>query len=416
MIRFIAFFIGIFFCLQVKTQDIQYVRFIDSTLSSPQFAGRGYVDDGEHKAALFIAKEMQSLSLKKFDNQYFQPFKFSINTIVKDAGVSIDGKVLESGIEYMVAANSKSLSGTFDIVFLPDSIFDNKELLQKFFQQKDLSDKFILTEKRFIELKYLKKIPAKGMIYVNPNKLYWHVSRARSQKEFVTIDIKDSLISKDAKQITIGVEAKFIKKYHANNVIGYVQGKKYPDSFLVFTAHFDHLGKMGQNIYFPGASDNASGVSVALDLARHLSKPENQPDYSVAIILVSGEEVGLLGSTHYTKNPLFPLKSIKWVINMDMVGTGSDGISVVNGILFPEIYDKIKKINDEKNYLTQIVKGGESCNSDHCPFAQKGVPSVFIFTRGDENREYHTITDTYERMHFTEHHDLFNLFIDFINL
>jgi aminopeptidase YwaD len=415
MKRSLLVFILFGLLINLNAQVVKYARMIDSTLSSEAFAGRGYVDGGEHKAALYIAEQMEQMKLKSFTKNYLQPFRFSINTILKEEGVIIDGQKFKAGLDYMVAANSPSLSGTFNLIYLPDSLYDDKEATLAFLRNPRLKHMFILTEGRFKELKYAEGLQVKGIVYrSNRKKLYWHVSKARKQQSFVTIDVIDTLISPDAKTITLSIKSKFIKKYKANNVIGYVEGKKHPDSFIVFTAHYDHLGKMGEHVFFPGASDNASGVSMVLSLARHFSKPENQPDYSVVFALVSGEEVGLLGSFYLSDHPLFPLAQVKSLLNLDMVGTGSKGITVVNGKFYPQIFFLLDGINEEMNLLPRVKQRGESCNSDHCPFHKKGVPSVFIFTMGDENREYHTITDTYDRMTFTEFEDLFVLLSEYV--
>ncbi len=88
-------------------------------------------------------------------------------------------------------------------------------------------------------------------------------------------------------------------------MIATIKGTAIPDSFLVFSAHYDHLGQMGKDIYFPGANDNASGTSMLLNLAKYYS--QNRPKYSVLFIAFGGEEAGLIGSEYYVKNPLVPL-------------------------------------------------------------------------------------------------------------
>ena len=101
---------------------------------------------------------------------------------------------------------------------------------------------------------------------------------------------------------------------------------------------------MGKNTFFPGANDNASGVAMLLQLANYYSKPENQPDYSICFIAFTGEELGLLGSKYYVQNPLFPLNQIKLLINMDMVGTGDEGITIVNTSENLDDYEKFLKL------------------------------------------------------------------------
>jgi hypothetical protein len=73
----------------------------------------------------------------------------------------------------------------------------------------------------------------------------------------------------------------------------------------------------------------------------------------------------------------------------------------------------IHEINEEKQYLKEVKIRGESCNSDHCPFYMKGVPTFFIYTRGEEYLEYHNVNDIPEDLPLTEYEDLFRLLVDF---
>ena len=112
-----------------------------------------------------------------------------------------------------------------------------------------------------------------------------------------------------------------------------VKGTAQPDSFIFITAHYDHLGGMGKDTYFPGANDNASGDALLLSLAKYyVAHPAK---YSIGFILFAGEEAGLVGSKYYTENPIVPLKNIRFLINTDLAGTGDEGITVVNATEFP---------------------------------------------------------------------------------
>lgn len=108
--------------------------------------------------------------------------------------------------------------------------------------------------------------------------------------------LKDSFPN-ELTSIDVQFENKFIPKFKCQNVCGYIKGTQQPDSFLVFTAHYDHLGAMGKNAYFPGANDNASGVSVLLNLAKYYKTHPHK--YSIAFVFFSGEEAGLLGSKYF---------------------------------------------------------------------------------------------------------------------
>ena len=126
--------------------------------------------------------------------------------------------------------------------------------------------------------------------------------------------------------------------------------------------------------------------------------------------------MGLKGSSYYVENPFFPLESIRFLINLDMVGTGSEGITVVNGTVYTDAFAKLDSINTANDYIAQVAERGESCNSDHCPFYQKGVPSVFIYSRGKEYLEYHNIYDLPEYLPFTKYEGIFRLLRDFTTI
>ena len=214
------------------------------------------------------------------------------------------------------------------------------------------------------------------------------------------------------KTVSFDITNEFIPYHLSQNVIGYVQGSVYPDSFIVYSAHYDHLGQMGKDVYFPGANDNASGCAMLLNLAKHYSKPENQPKYSIAFMAFCGEEVGLLGSKHYTENPLFPLKNIKFVFNMDIMGTGEEGITVVNGSVFKTEFDKLKEINAQNNFIKDVKIRGKSANSDHYFFSEKGVKAFFIYSMGGI-KAYHDIFDRPETLPLNEFENLFKLITKF---
>ncbi|MCL4855941.1 MAG: M20/M25/M40 family metallo-hydrolase, partial [Flavobacteriales bacterium] len=215
-----------------------------------------------------------------------------------------------------------------------------------------------------------------------------------------------------AKNISIKIDQQFLPNYTSQNVIGLVKGTKYPDSVLVFSAHYDHLGKMGKNIYFPGANDNASGVAMMLNLAEHYSK--NVPEKTIVFMAFGAEESGIIGSQFYTENPLFPLKNINFLINLDLLGTGDDGIQVVNGSVFQAHFNKLVEINNQKKLLKEIKIRGKAANSDHYWFSEKGVPAFFIYTLGGI-KAYHDIDDKAATLPLTEFEDCFRLLNLFVS-
>jgi len=101
------------------------------------------------------------------------------------------------------------------------------------------------------------------------------------------------------------------------------------------------------------------------------------------------------------------------MINFDIAGTGDDGIQVVNGSVFKDEFELMRKINESDNLLPQVKIRGEACNSDHCLFYQKGVPSFFIYTLGGI-QAYHDIDDRPETLPLTAFENYFKLITNFV--
>ena len=402
--------IAIFFLLGllVSAQNVDYARFCLEKLTSKNFHGRGYVKDGDLKAAKFISRELEKNGLKFFNDNYFQSYNFSVNTFPDKVKVTVGKDQLIPGRDYVISSSNISVKGTFKLVFVPDSIRTDSLFLDYISKQNYSEDDVIVTSAGLRSI-YGKELSGIRGVVVKVDKPWWHISKSIELSSTFWIKVKKENFNTRPNSISVNFENVLINSHKTQNVIAFVEGKKYPHKYFVFTAHYDHLGMMGNKTYFPGANDNASGVSMLLDLARHYSIGENQSDYSIVFMAFSGEEVGLFGSKFYAENPLFPLDNIEILINLDMVGTGSEGITVVNSSVYGELLDEMRRINEEHEYLKQIKQRGESCNSDHCPFYEKGVKSVFIYTMGPEHMEYHTIYDNAENFPFTAYNGLFGL-------
>jgi Zn-dependent M28 family amino/carboxypeptidase len=213
----------------------------------------------------------------------------------------------------------------------------------------------------------------------------------------------------------IHLESVFYPAYKSSNVLAYLPAaqKAKNKPYIVLTAHYDHLGMMGQNTYFPGANDNASGVGMLLYLAQQLAKERN-PNFNYVFIAFSGEEAGLLGSAYFVAHPIIPLKDIRFLLNSDIMGSGEEGITVVNATLFKPEFEKLVELNQKGNFLPQVKSRGPAANSDHYFFTEKGVPTFFVYTMGP-NKNYHDVHDKYEALSFAEFGDLATLFYKFLN-
>ena len=372
----ILLILTVFCFFKVNAQDISYNRKIVDTLASPAFWGRGYTKDGMKKAALFLAKEFKLIGLQPLDKKEFlQSFSFSANTFPGEMKVEINNKKLRPGIDFIISEESKGLKakGSFQQA---DSVnFSNAP-----------SHLNIIFEK----------------------KLTW--SASQEQADFTLIKIDKNKFSEIPKIFKIKIENKFIEKFEAANVCAMVSGTAQPDSFIFITAHYDHLGGMGKDTYFPGANDNASGVALLLSLAKYYAAHPQK--YSIGFILFAAEEIGLLGSKYYTEHPIVPLKNIRFLTNTDLAGTGEEGITVVNATVFPKEFALMNKINDENKYLTSIGARGKAANSDHYWFTEKGVPAFFFYTKGGVTF-YHDVNDKSATLPLNEQADLLKLIVKF---
>lgn len=412
---FFIIFFAYFLPANASAQDMQRAKQTVAELCAPQMYGRGYLANGDKVAAKYIANRLEKAEAKKFNDSYFQNFFLNINTFPNKIQLEIDRKKLNLGADFIVSPISTSGSGSGQAYFLDTLIFIGDETAKQAFLKEDLTNKIIVFDgKDYPKIADLstplvrKFYEAKAFISIE-NKLT--MSLASSQLSKPTFSILKSQLPSNIKKIKFSLDAKLVENYSTQNVIGYLEGTTKADSFVVFTAHYDHLGGLGKKIYFAGANDNASGTALLLELLEYYK--QNRPTYSVGFIFFGAEEVGLLGSKFYTENPLFPLSKIKFLINLDLVGTGVEGITVVNATIFPKEFSILEQINKEKNLFSQVRKRGKAANSDHYFFTEKGVKSFFIYTLGGI-QAYHDIYDKAETLPLSHYENLFQLLTMFV--
>lgn len=409
------FFLGIFLVVfSAKSQDVVYAKKMLDTLASSYFEGRGAVNNGEKKAADFIAKEYQKLGLKSFQESFLQHFNYNINTFTGELEVAIDGKKLIPGKDYIVGAASSKLQGEFDLVHYNSTNLPTKKELQKltkrgFFLNKIIviDNEGIAKDNEVLTALQINVFNAVGVILLE-NKLTQSI--ATSYEKYAVLHILREVIDRNARKIAVNINQQFISNFKSQNVIGYIEGTDFPDSIIAVSAHYDHLGRMGDEVYFPGANDNAAGVAMLLDFAKHFS--ENPPKKTMVFMAFGAEESGILGSRFFVENPLFKLQRLNFLINLDVIGTGTDGVMVVNGADLPQAFALLESCN-EKKYVPEIKKRKNAPNSDHFWFAQKGIPAFFIYGLGG-GTAYHDIDDTSDKLQLEKYNDVFSLIRDFI--
>lgn len=373
----------LFFCIltfSAKTQDSLYARLVIKELTSKECFGRGYLNNGLDAAARYTTEQLNHFKAKPlFATGYYQWFDFNVNTFPNKVSVKLNGKLLKPGHDFILNPQSGSIKGKFNL----------KQVDSTTYKATDSPIPVILSLKR---------------------KLTFSV--ATNSVAGCEIELLNKNQYKDIKSLDVNIESKVLTKFVNKNICAYIEGTKSNDTCVYFTAHYDHLGGLGKKTYFPGANDNASGVSMLLNFIKYYS--EHPPKYKTVFVFFAGEEAGLLGSKHFVEKGGIDLKAIKFLINLDLLGTGDDGIMVTNGAVLTSQFEALSRINAQKNYVKEIKKRGKAQNSDHYWFTEKGVPAFFIYTLGGI-KAYHDVDDIEKTLPLTDYGDVFRLLRDFVN-
>ena len=187
-----------------------------------------------------------------------------------------------------------------------------------------------------------------------------------------------------------------------SNVLAWLPGQT--DEYVIIGAHYDHLGRgnfdslapsqIGQ--IHPGADDNASGTAGVLELARLLAPQRGKLKRSILFMDFAGEELGLLGSAEWVKEPTRPLNKAVAMINMDMIGRIKDDKVYIGGVgtgsTFKSVLDQAEK---DAPFKFESSPGGYS-SSDHNSFVTKKIPVLFFFS--GLHSDYHKPSDTWDKI------------------
>jgi Zn-dependent M28 family amino/carboxypeptidase len=201
--------------------------------------------------------------------------------------------------------------------------------------------------------------------------------------------LKKAAISKDFKPVELKAKANItvnntLREIQSNNVIGKIEGSEKKDEYVVYSAHWDHLGidpKLQGDQIFNGALDNATGTAVLLEIAEAFTKLGTPPKRSILFLAVTAEEKGLLGAKYYAENPLYPLN--KTLANINMDGANQWGRT-----------KDITMVGDDNSTLIDFLREtataqgrtvgpdpepgkGLYYRSDHFEFAKQGVPALY---------------------------------------
>ena len=211
--------------------------------------------------------------------------------------------------------------------------------------------------------------------------------------------------------VTLSGKSEIIREMNVTrNVVMVLPGEdeQLKDEYIIVGAHFDHLGLGGPGsssmagdtlAIHHGADDNASGVSLMIELAEKFAMTKGSHKRSIVCIAFAGEELGLLGSKYFAENPGIDLSRVNAMINLDMVGRLQETNTLqVSGIGTAEGLRELVVSETDTNRVKLVFSDEGSGRSDHTSFYGKNIPVLFYFTGA--HTDYHKPSDTYDRINY----------------
>lgn len=378
------------------------------TLAGPAMHGRGYVANGSGLAADWLEARFKRIGLQPHKGGYTEPFVFDVNTFPDSVRVAVDGRTLVPGTDFIVDPASGRSEGRFDVAHITLADLTSPErrrvtlsaiagmAVVPHFPRTTNADSLRLFAQLEDELVNYGPVLRRAT-----GKLTWGV--ARHALPNALIEVRAELLPDTATRIDLRVRNTYVRGHQARNVWGVAPAKGKSKDWLLISAHYDHLGHMGPDVVFPGANDNASGVAMLLTLAEWFKA--HPARMNILFVAFAGEEAGLVGSEWFAVDRPLDMGAIKLVLNLDLNGTGEEGITVVNAVEQKAVFDQLVAINTKGQRLPQVKPRGPACNSDHCPFTKRGIPGIFIYTMGGISA-YHDVNDKPETLPLTEFGDL----------
>jgi len=398
--------------------DVEY-------LASPELQGRGYLHGGHVTAAAYIKERFLALGVDSFPGGYYQFFKMKVNEFPGRISLRINGTDLVPGRQFIPDAASAGGENHGDIPFInagsglvipsrrindyrgrypaghitildeaiPDSVRADTTIDPGYYSTQ-------------LRIQSAMAMGARGVIVVTDRLTY---GRAQEALRIPLLYVLRSAMPDAVADVSYNIVNR-IRDVTTQNVAGYIRGRRYPDKFLMITAHYDHLGMIADQVCFPGANDNASGVAMMLALAKYFQ--EHPPEYSIAFVAFSGEEAGLLGSQYFAEHPLLDLSSVRFLLNVDMTASGTDGITAVGGKVFGEEFELLKEAAEDAD-VEDVRKREVAPNSDHYPIVSRGVRGFYVYPFTGY-QPYHSMDDVPGTLQWDVFARLYSIFTEFL--
>lgn len=401
-----------------------------SVLASDSLEGRETGQPGQRKAANYIAKQYDSFGIPQVDNAYFQ--KYAIwYTVPKNVSISINKKELNFMLDFYHHSNfsNDTINADYTTFYRKGDLVEANSIL--FTNELELGAD---------SLSFLLKSGAKAIFIVQDEKRYKNgLESALTSAEKTNNELKNPvtpviyitekafkrifrcrIVGEKSKTYKMKSELKLAVHYlfvEGENVLGFIEGTDLKNEVVVVSAHYDHLGIEGDQIYY-GADDNASGTSALISLAEafvQAKKEGNGPRRSVLFLSFSGEEMGLLGSSYYSEHPVFPLENTVADLNIDMIGrideqhdTNANYVYLIGSdMLSSDLHNVSESVNKMYSNLELDYTFNDPHDpnqfyyrSDHYNFAKHNIPVIFYFNGVHE--DYHQTTDTVDKINFAK--------------
>lgn len=386
-------------------------------LADDRLEGRRAGSAGEKLAMEYIAEQFKTIGLApKGTAEYFQPFDIKDGRQINDGTwLTINGSKLETSKDYFplaFSANKKITSQPAIAVQEADMpwFYDLKEILE----ENKSNPHFDFNDYVYTNAKKAADKGASAVILYNTSgiedKLVFNAKDRSEKLAIPVIYIQKDAAMKYFKDASATMEISLQtdlgeRKRIGHNVAGYIDNGA--GTTVILGAHFDHLGygedgnsmhRTGEKAIHNGADDNASGTAALIELARILknSKAKNN---NYLFLAFSGEELGLFGSKYFTENPTIDMKSVGYMINMDMVGRLNDSSKAltIGGIGTSPTWGEVLTSVSNPSFVVKYDSSGTG-PSDHTSFYRKDIPVLFYFT--GLHQDYHKPTDDAPKVNY----------------
>ncbi|MEN2992072.1 MAG: M28 family peptidase [Bacteroidia bacterium] len=331
-----------------------------------RYEGRGTGEKGGRQAAAYIEKRLRRLGLRP----QRQGFPISVVHFSRaQLWAKVNGRWYRwrVGQAFLPAPDSPSLIGEWRVDTLPQP---GQIWLAPADLKPDIALQKALQEKVACLLLRQPKLTAVRAARLGPLPVIW---------------IRDTLPVPTHLRLRLESSVRTDSSW---NVFGYLPGQR-TDSAWVIGAHYDHLGRIGEAVFW-GANDNASGTAFLLQLAAYLKR--HRPYWSVWVVAFGAEEMGLIGAKQWVAQPPYPLERLRGMLNFDLLGFGAEGLGVVGAADQPEFWQSVEEVRQRIGWTPSLLPRPNAPNSDHYPFRQAGVPALFFYLRGGPGY-YHDIYD-----------------------